>query len=190
MDADGKHTWGIFSGNTYWLGDADQCRKMEKGFAEWQRDNRFQRSEELPPFHVSVNSISFSIDILQSARTGVIDLNFWWSHWSDIIWITLINIYLPDSQHYAWIVSAIDMQHKGRRETFILCTISTWHWFSIKHYHWSHTKSFNRIYVLARHDIPYFVVRWNYAIHIIVWRKWSSIRKKLYEDTKITDILL
>lgn len=76
MDADGKRTWGIFSGNTYWLGDADQCRKMENEFAEQQKDERFQPSKELPPFRVSMNSINLAFDILQSGVNGVINVNF------------------------------------------------------------------------------------------------------------------
>ncbi|XP_014482727.1 PREDICTED: uncharacterized protein LOC106748576, partial [Dinoponera quadriceps] len=70
MDADGKRTWGTFSGNTYWLGDTDQCRKMENGFTEWQRDERLQRGEELPPFRVSMNSVNFALDILKSGLNG------------------------------------------------------------------------------------------------------------------------
>ncbi|RLU27089.1 hypothetical protein DMN91_000888 [Ooceraea biroi] len=64
MDADGKRTWGTFSGSRYWVGDMNQCRKMENGFAKWQKDERFQ-SEELPPFRVSVNSINLVLEILQ-----------------------------------------------------------------------------------------------------------------------------
>ncbi|KMQ93732.1 nose resistant to fluoxetine protein 6, partial [Lasius niger] len=65
MDANGKYTWGTFSGNKYWVGDANQCRKMENGFVEWQKDERLQRSEELPPFRVSMNSINFILEILK-----------------------------------------------------------------------------------------------------------------------------
>lgn len=72
MDADGKYTWGTFSGNKYWIGNTDQCRKMENGFVEWQKDESHQRSEELPPFRVSVNSISFILEILKPGLNEVI----------------------------------------------------------------------------------------------------------------------
>ncbi|XP_025155567.1 nose resistant to fluoxetine protein 6 isoform X2 [Harpegnathos saltator] len=73
MDADGKRTWGTFSGNIYWLGDAAQCYKMENEFAEWQRDGRLQRNEELPPFRVNMNSVSFALRIPhESALNGII----------------------------------------------------------------------------------------------------------------------
>ncbi|XP_029676018.1 nose resistant to fluoxetine protein 6-like [Formica exsecta] len=65
MDADGKYTWGAFSANKYWFGDLNQCRKMENEFMEWQKDERVQRSKELPPFRVSVNSINLMFEILK-----------------------------------------------------------------------------------------------------------------------------
>ncbi|XP_011269783.2 uncharacterized protein LOC105259497 [Camponotus floridanus] len=65
MDADGKYIWGIFSGNKYWVGAADQCRKMEKEFIEWQQDKKLHQNKELPPFRVSMNSINLMLDILK-----------------------------------------------------------------------------------------------------------------------------
>ncbi|XP_025264388.1 O-acyltransferase like protein-like [Camponotus floridanus] len=65
MDADGKYIWGIFSGNKYWVGAADQCRKMEKEFIEWQQDKKLHRNKELPPFRVSMNSINLTLEILK-----------------------------------------------------------------------------------------------------------------------------
>lgn len=72
MDADGKYMWGIFSGNKYWVGAADQCRKMENKFIEWQQDKKLQRSNELPPFRVSVNSINLTLEILKPGLNEVI----------------------------------------------------------------------------------------------------------------------
>lgn len=74
MDANGKYTWGTFSGNKYWVGDANQCRKMENEFVEWQKDERLQRSEELPPFRVSMNSINFILEILKPGLNEVIGI--------------------------------------------------------------------------------------------------------------------
>lgn len=72
MDADGRRTWGTFSGNRYWVGDVDQCREMEKGFTEWRKNDGLRRGEELPPFHVSVNSVNFALDIFKPGLNGVI----------------------------------------------------------------------------------------------------------------------
>jgi len=71
MDADGKYIWGIFSGNKYWVGAADQCRKMEKEFIEWEQDKKLQRNKELPPFRVSVNSINLNLEILKPGLNEV-----------------------------------------------------------------------------------------------------------------------
>lgn len=65
MDADGKYSWGAFSGNKFWIGDPNQCRKMENEFIEWQKNEKLQRSKELPPFRVSVNSINLMLEILK-----------------------------------------------------------------------------------------------------------------------------
>ncbi|XP_029164426.1 nose resistant to fluoxetine protein 6-like [Nylanderia fulva] len=74
MDADGKYTWGTFSGNRRWMGNADQCRKLENEFVEWQQNERLQQSEELPPFRVSVNSINFMLDILKPGLNETYDM--------------------------------------------------------------------------------------------------------------------
>lgn len=74
MDADGKYTWGAFSANKYWFGDLNQCRKMENEFMEWQKDERVQRSKELPPFRVSVNSINLMFEILKTGLNEVIGI--------------------------------------------------------------------------------------------------------------------
>ncbi|KAL6448100.1 hypothetical protein ACFW04_000259 [Cataglyphis niger] len=65
MDADGKYTWGAFSANKFWIGDPNQCRKMENEFIEWQKNEKLQRSKEFPPFRVSVNSINLMLEILK-----------------------------------------------------------------------------------------------------------------------------
>lgn len=72
MDADGKRTWGTFSGSRYWIGDMNQCRSMENAFATWQKSKRFQQNEELPPFRVSVNSINLVLEILKPGLNMVI----------------------------------------------------------------------------------------------------------------------
>jgi len=76
MDADGKRTWGIFSGSRYWIGDIDQCRKMENGFVVWQKNKKFQQDEELPPFRVSVNSINLVLEILKPGLNTVSNIEF------------------------------------------------------------------------------------------------------------------
>lgn len=72
MDADGKYVWGVFAGNKYWIGAADQCRKMENEFIEWQQNKRLQQNNELPPFRVSVNSINLILEILEPGLNKVI----------------------------------------------------------------------------------------------------------------------
>lgn len=73
MDADGKYTWGVFSGNKYWVGAVHQCRKMENEFVKWQQDKKLQRDKELPPFRVSMNSIKLILEILKPGLNEVIN---------------------------------------------------------------------------------------------------------------------
>jgi hypothetical protein len=76
MDADGKRTWGTFSGNRYWIGDINQCRKMENEFVEWQKGKRLQQGEKIPPFRVSVNSINLVLEILKPELNTVSNVEF------------------------------------------------------------------------------------------------------------------
>jgi len=76
MDADGKRTWGTFSGSRYWIGDVDQCRKMENEFVKWQKDKRLQQGEKSPPFRVSVNSINLVLEILKPGLNMVNNAEF------------------------------------------------------------------------------------------------------------------
>ncbi|XP_076183081.1 nose resistant to fluoxetine protein 6-like [Ptiloglossa arizonensis] len=63
VDASGKYTWGLFSGNVFWLGFVDQCREMENQFVKWQKNRKTQRERDLPPFLVSMTSVSFTLKV-------------------------------------------------------------------------------------------------------------------------------
>ncbi|KAG7202489.1 hypothetical protein KM043_017059 [Ampulex compressa] len=64
-DASGKYSGGLFTNNKFWIGALDQCRLMDKGFTEWQRNKEFPRDINLPPFGVSVYGLNITIEILQ-----------------------------------------------------------------------------------------------------------------------------
>ncbi|XP_043254227.1 nose resistant to fluoxetine protein 6-like [Colletes gigas] len=66
-DSSGKYTWALFSGNVFWLGFADQCREMGREFVDWRNNGRAQRKTDVPPFLVSMTSVSFSLKV---HRTG------------------------------------------------------------------------------------------------------------------------
>ncbi|XP_012279116.2 O-acyltransferase like protein [Orussus abietinus] len=64
IDSSGKHTWGLFYGNQYWIGAPNQCRDMDKNFTE-RLKNETASLIETPPFRVSVNAIRLKLDILK-----------------------------------------------------------------------------------------------------------------------------
>ena len=71
IDASGKHTWGLFSGNRYWLGAPDQCREMENDFADSKKEGSILHNMEIPPFTVNVDAISLTLKILKPGIKGV-----------------------------------------------------------------------------------------------------------------------
>ena len=75
IDASGQHTWGLFSGNRYWLGAPDQCREMERDFTQWKTKGNISLNKERPPFAVSVDSVSLTLEILKPTMRGVCFVN-------------------------------------------------------------------------------------------------------------------
>lgn len=70
IDASGRHTSGIFSDNRYWLGAPDQCREMTNKFMNWEKEDNRSRKLELPPFIVSVHSVSLTLEIIKLGING------------------------------------------------------------------------------------------------------------------------
>ncbi|XP_076232881.1 nose resistant to fluoxetine protein 6-like [Calliopsis andreniformis] len=63
MDATGKYTWGLLSGNVFWLGSTDQCHEMQNQFIKWQKNREIQRRKDVPPFLISMNSVTLNLNI-------------------------------------------------------------------------------------------------------------------------------
>ncbi|XP_033327929.2 nose resistant to fluoxetine protein 6 isoform X2 [Megalopta genalis] len=61
VDASGKYTWGLFSGNVFWLGSSDQCREIAVEFLKGQENGGGHRKGNAPPFLVSITSVSFHL---------------------------------------------------------------------------------------------------------------------------------
>ncbi|XP_051158664.1 nose resistant to fluoxetine protein 6-like [Leptopilina boulardi] len=70
VDASGRHNSGIFSGNRYWLGAPEQCREMENNFLKWKKEGSISEKLVLPPFAISVFSISLTLEIIKSGING------------------------------------------------------------------------------------------------------------------------
>ena len=71
IDATGRYTWGLLSGNVYWLGAVDQCREMEMKFIELQKSKTIERESNLPPFLVSMSSVTFNLHVPSSKLNEV-----------------------------------------------------------------------------------------------------------------------
>ncbi|XP_026669929.1 nose resistant to fluoxetine protein 6 isoform X2 [Ceratina calcarata] len=61
-DATGRYTWGLSSGNVFWVGAVDQCRDMEEQFIEWQK-TKSKREENTPPFPVGMSSATVNLNV-------------------------------------------------------------------------------------------------------------------------------
>ncbi|XP_078045042.1 O-acyltransferase like protein-like [Augochlora pura] len=61
VDASGKYTWGLFSGNVFWLGSSDQCREIADEFLGEQENGGGYRKGNVPPFLVGITSVSFHL---------------------------------------------------------------------------------------------------------------------------------
>lgn len=66
VDATGRYTSGLFSGNVFWLGDVDQCREMRIKFIHRLNDDKSENREDIPPFLVSISSITLNLTIYQT----------------------------------------------------------------------------------------------------------------------------
>nr|XP_046473646.1 nose resistant to fluoxetine protein 6-like [Neodiprion pinetum] len=76
MDADGRHTWGLFWGSRYWVGSPDLCREMNREVKDTVGLFESDRKEHLaaPPFGVDVNSVNLRLDILKPGLNGTHDV--------------------------------------------------------------------------------------------------------------------
>lgn len=63
-DADGRHRSGLFTGNRYWIGAAEQCREIKKDFMKNLSTNNNTIQSKIPPFQVTVNSANIKFQIL------------------------------------------------------------------------------------------------------------------------------
>lgn len=87
MDASGRYTWGLFSGNRYWIGAMDQCKEMENNYINYllhTTDNNNNDKEiikknysSIPPFHVSVNSVNLQIFMMLDESNPVSDYDYY-----------------------------------------------------------------------------------------------------------------
>ncbi|XP_017764757.1 PREDICTED: nose resistant to fluoxetine protein 6-like [Eufriesea mexicana] len=66
VDATGRYTSGLFSGNVFWLGNVDQCREMRIKFIDRHSDDKSEHQEDIPPFLVSMSSITLNLSIYQT----------------------------------------------------------------------------------------------------------------------------
>ena len=64
QDADGKPTWGLYSGNTFWTGVPDQCRDLSNSYV-YQEQNANKSENKIPPFETAVYSIKLKLQFLE-----------------------------------------------------------------------------------------------------------------------------
>ncbi|XP_034948319.1 nose resistant to fluoxetine protein 6-like isoform X2 [Chelonus insularis] len=62
LDANGKYSGGLLSGNRFWLGAVSQCRELDNEFIQYRLFNASNRGkvdlDGIPPFPVAVNSVN------------------------------------------------------------------------------------------------------------------------------------
>ncbi|XP_031849553.1 nose resistant to fluoxetine protein 6-like [Nomia melanderi] len=66
VDATGRHSWGLFSENIFWLGSLDQCREMRTEFLDRQKSDVENNNKDVPPFLVNVASVTFTLNPLHA----------------------------------------------------------------------------------------------------------------------------